>query len=58
VWERRGLYRVLVGKLVGAEQVATQRRRKEDLGVDKWRAVMKKLRILKVHKMCAISYNF
>jgi len=32
---------VLVGKLVGAEQVGTQRRRKEDLGGEKWRAVMK-----------------
>jgi hypothetical protein len=43
VWERRSLYRVLVGKLVGAEQVGTQRRRQEDLGGDKWRALMKKV---------------
>jgi hypothetical protein len=31
MWER-SLYRGLVGKLVVAEQVGTQRRRKEDLG--------------------------
>jgi len=30
VWERRRLYSVLVGKLVGAEVVGTQRRRKKD----------------------------
>ena len=32
-----------MGKLVGAEQVGTQRRRKEDLGGDKWRDLMKKV---------------